>query len=263
MKRLLPLILALLALPLQAQTDSRLQAMQTRDAARGWEAVGRINMDGVGFCTGTLIAPDRVLTAAHCLFDRRTGQRIAAPQLEFLAGWRSGRAEAIRAVRRVVIWPGFDFAAGADMGNVPTDIALLELDRPIRTTGIRPFDVSPQPPARGQFVAVISYGRGRAEAPSIQETCQVLDQRQNGVSVFSCDIDFGSSGAPVFAVQNDRLRIVSVISARAEGTGRPISLGMQLGSRIDALQEVLDGDRGAAPSGLPQGARSSARFLRP
>jgi protease YdgD len=259
------LILALAAftaLPALAQ-DSRLMALQTGDASRGWEAVGRINMIGVGFCTGTLIAPDRVLTAAHCLFNRHTGQRIADNQIEFLAGWRTGRAEAIRTVRRSAIWPGFDFAAGADITNVPTDIAVLELDRPIRTTGIHPFPVSVVAPDEGASVAVVSYARNRAEAPSIQQSCRVLDQRLDGVSVFSCDIDLGSSGAPVFAAGAEGVEIVSVISALAETSSRSVSLGMRLGTRVQALTAALDADAPASLPGLPQGARSTARFLRP
>lgn len=264
MKFVLSLVLAALtAMPAFAQQDTRLQSLQTGDASRGWEAVGRINMDGVGFCTGTLISPDRVLTAAHCLFNRHTGQRIADDRIEFLAGWRTGRAEAIRTVRRSAIWPSFDFAAGADIGNVPTDIAVLELDRPIRTTGINPFPVSGMTPSAGASVAVVSYARNRAEAPSIQQRCQVLDQRRDGVMVFSCDIDFGSSGAPVFAEGPRGIEIVSVISALAETDQRPISLGMRLGTRVEALSAALDAQAPATLPGLPQGARTTARFLRP
>lgn len=263
--RLIALALAF-ALPVQAQ-DSRLQALRTSDDLRGFEAVGRLNMAGTGFCTATLIAPDRVLTAAHCLFDRDTGERIAENRLEFLAGWRMGRAEAIRSVTRAAIWPTFDMRAGAAIASVAGDLAVLHLDRPVRTTGIRPIALAEGSAARGDAVTVISYARDRSEVPAIQETCHVLEQRRDGVSVFSCDIDLGASGSPVLARDAAGLRIVSVISARVDGSDGPISLGMQLGGRVSALMSALDNEvsgttAGPRATGL-QGARTTARFVRP
>ena len=261
--RRLTLILALVPLPALAQQDTRLQALQTGDDSRGWEAVGRLDMQGVGFCTATLIAPDRVLTAAHCLYDQTTGERVPEDRLQFLAGWRTGRAEAIRGIRRSAIWPAFSFAQGAALDNVAGDIAVLELDRPVRTTAITPFAVGALAAGSGAAVAVVSYGRGRAEAPSIQETCHVLDQRRDGVSVFSCQIDYGSSGSPVFAIEDGEVRIVSLISARVENGDQPMSLGMRLAGRVQALETALDqGVSGIHPPGA-QGARTSARFVRP
>ena len=264
--RLIALLLALFPLAVQAQQDSSLQSLQTGDASRGWEAVGRLNMQGVGFCTATLISDTLVLTAAHCLFDRRTGLRLPEDRLEFLAGLRTGRAEAIRGIRRSSIWPQFDFAAGAELGNVPADIALLELDRPVRTTAILPFRVADRGVETGDSVAVISYARNRAEAPSIQESCHVVEQRHDGITVFSCDIDYGASGSPVFIVEAGEPRIVSVISARVESSDRPLSLGMVFGERVRQLADQLSPGVGAAGSPvLPgqQGARDSARFVRP
>jgi len=261
--RLIVLLLALLPLPAPAQQDTRLHSLQTGDSSRGWEAVGRLNVQGGGFCTATLIAPDRVLTAAHCLYDRATGARIPADRLEFLAGWRTGRAEAVRGINRVAIWPQFEFAAGADLDAVAGDLAVLELDRPVRTTSITPFALGELPEGTGAVVAVVSYARDRAEAPSFQETCHVLDQRPNGVTVFSCDIDYGSSGSPVFAREGGQYRIVSLISARVEGASRPMSLGMRLAGRVQELQGTLDGGVSGLPAAGPQGARGTARFLRP
>lgn len=261
--RLWSVFVLMLALPAQAQTDSRLQALATGDAARGYEAVGRLNMAGLGFCTATLIAPDRVLTAAHCLFDRTTGQRIPEARLEFLAGWRTGRAEAVRAVTRAAIWPEFRFTEGAAVDSVNEDIAVLMLDRPIRTTTIQPFPLADGLPMRGDQVTVVSYARERAEVPSIQETCHVLDQRRDGVTVLSCDIDFGASGSPVLIREGEQLRVASVISARAEGTDTPISLGMRLGGRVQALMTALDQGVSGTRAEAPQGARTTARFVRP
>ena len=71
--------------------------MDRPDRLVGWEAVGRVETEG-GFCTGTLIATDIVLTAAHCLFDQN-GAPIAAGEMRFRAGYHRGAAIAERATR--------------------------------------------------------------------------------------------------------------------------------------------------------------------
>jgi hypothetical protein len=65
--------------------------------------------------------------------------------------------------------------------------------------------------------------------------------RQQGVLVMSCDVDFGSSGAPVFSFDGQVPRIVSVVSAKAEVNGQRVSLGASLGEELDLLQAQLTG----------------------
>ena len=72
--------------------DTGLQSLLTGDAARGWEAVGRLDIAGKGFCTAALISETRILTAAQCLHDSETGARIDPARREFRAGLRTGRA---------------------------------------------------------------------------------------------------------------------------------------------------------------------------
>jgi secreted trypsin-like serine protease len=81
----------------------------TGDDTRGWEAVGRLNIAGKAFCTGSLVSETIVLTAAHCLFDAESGAAFDPTSIEFLAGWRDGRAAAYRGVRRAAIHPDYDF----------------------------------------------------------------------------------------------------------------------------------------------------------
>ncbi len=245
-----------------AEEDSGLTRLETGDQARGWDAVGRIDFGARGFCTGALIAPDLVLTAAHCLYDKYTGERIDTDEIEFLAGWRNGRAAAYRGVRRAVAHPAYSFGDGARLDRVANDLAVIELDQPIRLPSIVPFATGAVP-GRDARVSVVSYGQDRSEAPSLQQSCHVIDG-QTGVLILSCAVEFGSSGAPIFALIDGVARVVSVVSAKAEYQGNQVALGTQ----VDAsLIELLAAVHGGAPAFQSPGALErdggGAKFVRP
>ncbi len=250
--------------------ESTLKTLLTGNDARGWEAVGRIDMAGRAFCTGALIAPDLVLTAAHCLYDAKTGRRIDTGSIRFLAGWRNGRANATRGIRRAVVHPEFDYTLGTRTARVGRDLALLQLDQPIRSTSVVPFQTAGRP-RKGEEVGLVSYAQGRSESPSLQDLCHVL-ARQGSTLVLSCAVDFGSSGAPVFVMGEDGVaRIVSVISAKAEVRGRQVALGVSLEKPLAELRRIMARLIEAEPASPPRvrvlslqgGSGSGAKFLRP
>jgi protease YdgD len=262
------IFLALSALSLQAQT-SALQLLETGNDARGWEGVGRLDIEGKGFCTGALIAPDLVITAAHCMYDKADGAPIDPSRIEFLAGLRGGRPEASRSVRNAVVHPSYAHTGVATADLVRFDVALLQLSHPIRSSHVQPFAVSTSLHS-GTEIGVVSYAQDRADAPSLQEICNVLGQ-QDGILIIDCDVDFGASGAPIFRTENGVPRLVSVVSAMAEIDGEKVALGMDLAEPIAILRLALEQGRGlfstppATARIIRQGERADtgARFVRP
>ena len=133
---------------------------------------------------------------------------------------------------------------------VAGDIAMVRLETPITDIEARTFRTGP-PPGEGDPVTLVSYGRGRDGALSIQSPCYVLKRWRHSLEM-NCDSVFGTSGAPVFDMDG---RVVGVISASDDGArekGRSFAVIVE--GAIDAI-----GGAGARPATVkrPEGAVST------
>ncbi|WP_101067249.1 trypsin-like serine peptidase [Roseovarius salinarum] len=251
-----------------ATAGSELMRLTQRDDLFGWEAVGRLDIAGAGYCTGVLIAPDEVLTAAHCVHGDPSGP-VEAGDVTFKAGLRDGESIARRGIARVAVHPAHDPSRPASLETIRHDVALLKLDNAIPAATAAPFALHDGATGAGR-VSVVSYGRGRDAALSWQRDCGIV-ARGEGVIAFDCDVTFGSSGAPVFVRTRTRARILSLVSGGVDSEGRPLAYGMELPGAVAALRHALRTTPGpAAQSGgfrrerVGSGARASgAKFAKP
>lgn len=212
--------------------DSRLRVLDTGSAVQSWLAVGRLDVDSRGFCTATMLDDSHLLTAAHCVVE--DGKVVDPVRMQFRAALRNGRFLTERKIRRVIVASAFMQVTSSQVH--PEDIALLELDRAVRLPNLLFFDLGSEPVA-GQDVAVVSYARSRDAAPSLQQSCATLG-RSGDITVLSCDVDFGSSGAPVFQ-QGARPAIIGMVVAMADLDARRVALAVGLPDLVARLRVRL------------------------
>ncbi len=222
--RLLPTLAALLLPGLAgAQPATRpglapTEARQTVDIAiPPWSSLVRVQTEAGGRCTGVLIAPDRVLTAAHCLLAPATGLVVLPSRTHVLSGYERG--EFREHVRGAAFTLGPAYVPAA-RGPIGADWAVIRLATPLRD----PFLPLAPLPAAGTQAMLGGWQRDRAHVLLADTACRIeaplRDAEGRLLLRHGCAATKGSSGGPLLVRQGEGWAVAGVASvANLEARG--------------------------------------------
>jgi len=169
----------------------------------------------VAGCTGTLVAKDLVMTAAHCVDDVKTGTGPIYDKYWVVFGyqmynnkqWKTHYSEQdVYEIKENVIKPNYDVQIFRDEALVRLKRVVADHHQPLSLSAVRQYKVATE-------LTMIGYPLGLPQ--KVTNHGHIVRRNDDGDYVSDVDAFHGNSGSPVFvtsSLASDRPQLVGVLS---------------------------------------------------
>jgi V8-like Glu-specific endopeptidase len=236
------------SVPLEESPDVQTLPIVNGEEESGYPGVGTLVQNIVGlrasFCTGTLIAPNWVVTAAHCLKDQPT-ELVAF----YVGKDGNGFGGTVYPAAELIYHPRY--TAETNPGAVLYDIGLVKLKTPVPATAAKPYPYNRDGLKKGSKVTFIGYG---ATGAPMQMPVGAGTKRRTAVNIDRVDdltyslkfegtgVCFGDSGGPGLSDFEGETRVISVVSTGNGCAGAECDPCNEAGSnhtRVDTFSDWI------------------------